>query len=528
MKTRLTQWVVRLAVGLLAAAPACAGVFGPQRTAVFLLDYLNDGNEQPAEAFRSAFFEADNSYAAFIREASLGQADLVGDVFGWYHLPADHLASGYWPSEQEVFQVARNDVNDFRAYEKYVFVVRRSLVDEGGVSTFGPILFHTPDGDVQATRCTLWTFLYPVPTVDGTLNSSITHELIHSFGVRGHANAFDAGASFSTTDLNVSQQYGYGDPFDIMGGRWWAAHPNAAFKRNIGWLSEDQEIVSENSGVHVLYPQEIPGPGAKLITIPLAQAIPVTNGVAMSRYYVEYRTPVGFDETLSALQNGRFGAPRPVNTEGLLVRGGMMSEGHLTSTWLLDATPESLPAEYGRTGDFIDAFLLPGRFVYDPYNGIRITCGERRADGGIEVGVKHLPDLEILGAVITPIPGRWYSRARLTIRNRYPWNHPALAPGQRYIYVAYEGLVWDAGTGEYRRPRVKPDWNTVTAIMGSALTDLMTRGEATVNLYVSNPVNDSFDALVFMVDPQFNDFYGVTGRVEEGDDANNRFIVSVQ
>lgn len=509
------------------AAAANPWAFGAQRTAVFLLDYASDGAQAPAEEWRSAFFEADNSWAAFIREASCGQADLVGDVFGWYSFPAEELREGVWPDLDRVFAAAQADVPDFRAYNKIVFVLHGVQGHAAGVSTFGPIAITTPDGEVAATRCIIWDRLYPW-TIDGTRNSTVTHELMHSFGVRGHANTLDCGAAFVGTDLNITRQYAGGDPFDIMGGRWWAAHPNAAFKREIGWLSENEEIVADRSGTHVLYPQERGGPETKLITIPLVQPIPVVaDAVAISRYYLEYRFAAGFDERLQALREGHFNAPWPVDTGGILIRGGMLTDGALGTTWLLDAAPESLPEEYGAGGDFVDAFLLPGRSVLDPYNGVRITCGAPREDGGIGVEVKHLADLEITSAVITPIPGRTSSRARLTIRNRLPWNRPVLVAGQRYVYIAFEGLVRDAATGGYTRPRVKPSWNTVMAIMGTALTDLLERGEATVTLSVPNPVNGSFNAMVFMVDPQAGDYQGNAGRVDETDDTNNRIVVNL-
>lgn len=523
--------VVGLGFGLTAGQPPPAAAanlwaFGPQRTAVFLLDYAQDGSQASAEEWRSAFFEAPNSWAAFVREASYGQADLVGDVLGWYSFPADELQAGVWPDLDRVFAAARAGVPDFLAYDKFVFVLHGVQGHAAGVSTFGPIAITTPDGQVAATRCIIWDRLYPW-TIDGTRNSSVTHELLHSFGVRGHANTLDCGAAFVGTDLNVTRQQALGDPFDEMGGTWWAAHPNAAFKREVGWLPAEQEVVANQSGGYVLYPQEQPGPEIKLLTIPLHQSIPINDIAAISQYHLEYRNAAGFDERLLALREGRFNAPRPVDTGGILIRGGMIPDGHLGTTWLLDAAPESLPEEYGASGDFADAFLLPGRSVLDPYNGIRITCGAPREDGGIGVEIKYLPDLEITSAVITPIPGRTSSRARLTIRNRLPWNRPVLTAGQRYVYIAYEGLVRDAATGGYSRPRVKPSWNTVIAITGSALSDLLERGEATVTLSVPNPVNGSFNAMVFMVDPQAGEYQGTTGYVDETDDTNNRFVVNL-
>lgn len=528
--TRSLLLGLALLAGWGARTGLAAGAFGPQRTAVFLLDYAQDTPETLAGFFPGFFFDGPNSFAAFVRETSFGQADLVGEVFGWYGFPADQLVEGIWPDLDRVFAAARADIPDFRVYDKFIFVMADVEAAAYGVSSFGPILIHTPDGDVAATRCTIWRnfFQSPHDMETYTPNSTVAHELIHSFGVEGHANALDCGASFVDARIVPGRQLSGADPFDIMGGRWWGSHPSAAFKRKIGWLAENQEITARESGTHTIYPVETAGPEPRLLTVPLAVNIPVNEGAQISRYGIEYRVPGGFDTGLQDLEEFDFSPLPGVDTGGLLIRGVQEKEdGSVSHTYLLDATPESRPAEFGYAGDFIDAFLAPGCSVFDAVNGIRISCGAARADGGIEVGVRYLPDLEIARAVITPVPGRTSSRAQLTIRNRYPWNRPVLPPGQRYIYVACEGLVRDPATGAYRRPRVKPSWNTVMAVTGVPLNDLITRGEATVNVYVTNPVNGNFNAMVFMVDPQSGDYHGNAGWVEESDDTNNRIVVNL-
>lgn len=531
-RCRPSQALVLLAAWSLAIrAAAGPWAFGPQRTAVFLVDYQPATPEVHARFLRRDFFESPNSFAAYVREVSYGQADLAGDVYGWYGFPPDQLSYGIWPDKMQVMNAARAEVPDFTMFDKMIYVMADVAAPSLGASSFGPIQVNTPDGPIQATESTIWRNFFQDPH-DGmsfTPNPTVAHELMHTFGVEGHANVLDCGDRFIGMEPAAQVFVSYADPFDIMGGHWWGGHPNAAFKRRIGWLSEDQEIIATDSGLHTIFPLETAGPEPRLITLPLPKPIPLINGTTIQEYYVETRLPIGFDEGLSQLAGFDFAPLQAVNPAGVLIRGGQLDEDGLVShTYLLDATPNSRPGVYGYNSDFIDAFLAPGGSVTDPYNGIRITAGIPQPDGGIPVEIKRLPDLEITQAVITIVPNSSFNRARLTVRNRLPWNPVRLPAGARYVYVATEPMIWDAAAGEYRRPRVKPTWNSIAAITGAALTSLLNNGEATWTISVPKSVNGSFNAHIFMIDPQGSDFYADGGPIEETDEGNNRLTVRIQ
>ena len=82
----------------------------------------------------------------------------------------------------------------------------------------------------------------------------------------------------------------------------------------------------------------------------------------------------------------------PVDINGILIHGAFYVNEFCSTTYLLDASPESLPdwpdeISNVAAGDFADSFLLIGNIFYDQYNHILITPLGLTEDGGIEVSI---------------------------------------------------------------------------------------------------------------------------------------------
>lgn len=371
---------------------------GEQRTAVILIDYQNDGEEQPPEWYRDALFEGEHSINNFVRECSYGQTWLTGDVFGWYHVTAapEWLRTPpYYPNREEVLAIADQDV-DYADYDRLVFVYRCHLDEVGGGwgrSSFGKTDINTPDGTVRASFSEIRaaTLIYPGTDVSRTHSMVIAHELMHAFGVPGHANAYLCEGTSIAGDTAKCNQLARGDAFDIMGGRYWASHPNAAHKETLGWLHGEQITTVEESGTYDLHPLE--QSTARVLRIPLRNPVRVSTvnnqEVSISAYYLEYRVASGFDERLTGLANGAYLAPAPVDIEGVMIRGAFFHEGQCTTTYLLDATPGSFDGAGNAANDFIDCFLKPGMVFYDRVNGLTVEASRVLLDGGFEVRVER-------------------------------------------------------------------------------------------------------------------------------------------
>jgi hypothetical protein len=176
--------------------------------------------------------------------------------------------------------------------------------------------------------------------IQGTMNSYRTmHELGHNFGL-GHAHSLScsdaAGAPTAVSGSCTSDEYG--DTFSVMGyvhaGEGTGNHLAAPMKNFLGWMTGRSQSVT--SGTYTLAPfesQSLALQGLRILTPTRA-------------YWIEYRQPLGFDSTFSAV---------PGITDGALVH---VTEP-LSGSWLVDMTP-------GSWAGFSDAALPLGQTWTDP------------------------------------------------------------------------------------------------------------------------------------------------------------------
>lgn len=366
---------------------------GEQRVGVFLIDYINDGQEQTTEQIADAIFRSTWSINNFVKESSYNKTWLTGDVFGWVHLPEEERYC--WPDDGTLLEHFRNAGVNFSRYSRYVLLIRGKKTGcSFGVSSFGKIPLQTPDGLVNASISRIRSVTFYSPSdISRTTNAVLAHELLHALGIPSHANAYDCGNRTLTANASTCVQVPESDPFDIMGRRYWSSQPNACFKEELGWIAPEEIKTVQKSGTYSLSPLESSSSKIKALKIPLKNPIPLATAtgraINMTAYYVEYRVGQGVDNRLLGLSQGLFLAPQPINTTGVLVRGAFFNEGKCTTTFLLDMHQESFPDENGAaSNDWIDSFLYVGEAFRDPHNKITITPIDISPAGEVKLKVK--------------------------------------------------------------------------------------------------------------------------------------------
>jgi hypothetical protein len=159
----------------------------------------------------------------------------------------------------------------------------------------------------------------------------------------------DCGAEVVGGNCSINE---YGDQFDLMGPGA-PYHYNIFQKERLGWIntgiSPSLQTVS-SSGIYYVEPYETLSAGSKGLKI-LRSIDPLTG--ARTWYYIEHRTPTGFDSGLSAynIQNG--------------VVFHTATEGDGQDNYLLDMTP--------LTASWYDSVLALGQTYTDANLGLSVT-----------------------------------------------------------------------------------------------------------------------------------------------------------
>ncbi len=399
-------------------------VLGPQRIAVVLLDLVGDGKEQAAEDFKKAIFDSDFSVDRFIRESSYGKASLSGEVFGW--IPVSGRKLPCEPTAKQSFAYAGSSI-PYENFDRVIFlhhVDTEKCSNAGlGESDFGKHWVKTPRGKLLLSVASLQADnrfvkpVFPFQKLSGITSGVIAHELGHSFGLHGHGNILDCGtktiASQASESNDHCEQSAIADRMSGMGGEGFfrpALHWGACHKEDLGWLDQGEMITVPSSVITrealkiKIYPYASGSAkaGPVAIKIPLEQPIWVTANVPISALYIEYRTATGFDRRLKEFgenpslffQKLQSASATPTDafkiaSEGLQVRGGFFNHGNCTTTYSLDAHPNSLKhrdAEYSLY-DALDGNLVSGESMDEPNNGFQMVAGAVQSDGSIEVSL---------------------------------------------------------------------------------------------------------------------------------------------
>src|SRR3989344_1451369 len=118
---------------------------GEQRVGVFLIDYVNDGNEQTREQIVEAIFRSPWSINNFVQDSSYNKTWLTGDVFGWVHLTEEERYC--WPDEGTLLIHFQDQEIDFQQYERFFFSSEgKKRVAPGGLQVLEKFRCRHPMG----------------------------------------------------------------------------------------------------------------------------------------------------------------------------------------------------------------------------------------------------------------------------------------------------------------------------------------------------------------------------------------------
>jgi hypothetical protein len=350
--------------------------FGEHKVIVILVNF-QDKQTQPftADDARNVTFTQTSDY---MMENSYGRTWLTGDVYGWYTIPVNSTSCDLAAIASYAQQAATNAGAVLSAYDHQIYAFPQNT----GCNWTG-------SGSIGANPGQVW--------INNYYNvSSVGHELGHNFGLY-HSRSLDCGSQSIGGTCTTNE---YGDLYDIMGGGA-SAHINAFQKERIGWLNYGsspsiQTITS--SGIYRIDAYEPNGSNPKALKI-LKSTDPVTG--KKTWYYVERRTPYGFDAYLANIVN---------MMNGVTIHTGSETSGQ--EGYILDMTPA--------TTSWYDPALDTGVSFTDPNIGMTITTLSVDNTGAwVDIAIAAAPCVRSIPTVsLTPGDSNW------------------LVPGTAFTYTA--------------------------------------------------------------------------------------------
>lgn len=314
------------------------GLFGEQKFLVILSYFKNTSRPAITKRMvdRLIFGESNDFY----KENSYSKISLGGKIIGWYELDIDDTCNKYDVLDGVIRAVDTNEPSiNFNDHSRLILIIPTSVecVRDFTSGTIGNRDVETPDGIVNMS----------VAWFDkNTLTPSvISHEIGHNFD-HLHANSLKCRIE-PLNDQDNCLSFEYGDRYAIMGGQSFPVkHDNANYKEHFGWLNEGADIITvKTSGLYKINPIELPT-GIRALKIP---------GAKDGYLYVEYRQPIGFDNSVIAMRETNL-------YEGALLHTGSIenrSNSHLISP--------DVPFDYKKIA------LVPWMSFRDPRSNTIIT-----------------------------------------------------------------------------------------------------------------------------------------------------------
>lgn len=269
-------------------------VTGTQQLAIVPFDYAGDSTYQSIADIETGFFMSAHSIKNFIEEISYGKATVAGEVYDYRRNPPPLFGQGYtncFPTDEVISY--QTDVN-YSIIDNIVLMVHDTVSKScaAGNSSFGKLPFSTSDGDLNFRRSGFRTQFYSPYEFSRISNSTVAHEILHSFGISYHSNSY----IMQNGEFEIQA---YGNLFDIMGLRSQASHPCALIKEQKGWLTQNEMRQVQSSDTVRIYPLEKTLPGQTQcvkIDLPNEMDIQPNDDIRFSQLYIEYRGLTGFDE----------------------------------------------------------------------------------------------------------------------------------------------------------------------------------------------------------------------------------------
>jgi MYXO-CTERM domain-containing protein len=323
--------------------------YEPRSFALVLVD-IGGGIGVTVDGVLGSLVNDPDSLRNYFLEASFGRQDITVEVLGPFSNP---LTTCTQTDMSRLASTLRPRLP--RGYDHYLWFLGSRL---GACSWAGLASLGTPDA----------------PTRDTWYNNQtncvvLVQEPGHNFGMQHSSSLRCPGASFADNP-NTCTTSEYGDVFDPMGTA--CRHMNAWQKAYQGWFGGCNGVAVTASGTFTLLPVESRCDGAQFLKVKAARSRtlnrPAVGGggatvETLSYYYVELRSPLGFDGLLG---NRSMLTPQVLIRAASDIRSRTQTGSH---TFLLDMTP----ATTGSSG-FGDAALAVGSTFTDPAGGVSITA----------------------------------------------------------------------------------------------------------------------------------------------------------
>ncbi|HEY0713769.1 MAG TPA: hypothetical protein VGF45_13910 [Polyangia bacterium] len=317
----------------------------PRRFAFVLVNLGGGVNLTKAEAERRLFGLAanDRSVRQYFTEASYGRQDITGDVIG----PINGTMTGC--NFQALATALRPQVPTGYDHYLWYFGSRQTSCGFAGVALSGTPARVQRDTWYNASADCVVLMQEPAHNF-GTMHSSSTK-------CRDGSVFADVPGGGTTGTCTHSE---YGDPYDPMGRG--CRHMNSYQKAFQGWFGGCNVVDVTSSGTFTLLPIETPCNGIQALQIKMPKVRPFNrsggggpSGITeLTHYYIELRTPQGFDAT-----------PTPLAPQVQIRVSGDIRERTQRGfhTWLLDMNPPTAA---------FDGLVAGGSFT-DPAGGMKFT-----------------------------------------------------------------------------------------------------------------------------------------------------------
>jgi len=331
------------------SSPLVSGTGYPARSFALVLVDTGGGVDVTVDGMRGNLLDDPDSLRNYYLDDSFGRQDITAEVLGPFSYPLTTCTS---TDMARLASALRPRLP--MGYDHYLWFLGSTL---GACNWAGLASLGTADA----------------PTRDTWYNNQtncvvLVQEPGHNFGMQHSSSLRCPGASFADNPNSCTASE-YGDVFDPMGNG--CRHMNAWQKAYQGWFGGCNGVAVTGSGTFTLLPIESRCDGAQFLKVKAAKARTFNRPAAggggatvetLAYYYVELRSPIGFDGLLGN---------RSMLTPQVLIHAGndlRSREETGVHTFLLDMTPTTT----GGSG-FGDAALPVGSTFTDPAGGVSIT-----------------------------------------------------------------------------------------------------------------------------------------------------------
>ncbi|WP_444997132.1 hypothetical protein [Aliikangiella sp. IMCC44359] len=402
----LTKIILAL-VFIVAQSSYAKEAVGHKKFAVVLYDYANDSKQPSQETIKQGLFESEYSVARYIETASYGKTTFSGELFGWIKPDNELYGKGWtacWPDDKTRFTALLKHYPKINLleYDGFIFYVHRQSSEKcaaGVANTYGlqerPTF--TPFGKqplgVIKTRIAYFStsFYFPYQAYSKITNSTVAHELIHTFGISNHSNAYVCGDKVLSMNINDCKILAYGDIFSIMGLRSQASLPNSIDKERLGWLNKESIMTVAKPGIYKIYSASQRANRTKAIKLALTNPIPISEKLSITHLYIEYRGMDGFDERDDFFRKIKLADNTKQliqNRHGALIYGADCGTYDYCLPYLLNMNPSSVNASYPNN-QMANAYLRENNEFKVINNYLAISVERVKTGEFIEVKVSY-------------------------------------------------------------------------------------------------------------------------------------------